>query len=526
MTMKRLIFWLTFLGVFAMAMRISVDTDSWWHLRAGKWIVENRSVLQQDPFSYTRFGETWHYPGWLVEAPMYLIFRAFGPGGLNMLTAAMVTLTFWFVWKTLAGGEFLRAFVIIVAAATSGVFWAARPNMLTFLLASIFLWILEEARNNQFAHSHDEKTSKPSERNVRGDDGSRHMMISIIMANKLWLLPLLMVVWANGHGGFAVGFILWGVYFASSLFSWFMNWLENRRQMVDEGPWPSVCSKQLKTLLFIGVLMTLAVCVNPSGPVVLLYPFKTVRIDVLRQFIQEWQSPNFHNREVLPFLGLLLITLGVLGVSKKRISMVDFLLLAGFTTLSLTAGRNIALFALVTPMVLTKHAAPFLEEARNRLGYRRSTQALERTTRWQSRLNWTILGILTLAVILKSSLVIPKNINEEHFAETLPMAAVSFLKDTKPDGNLFNSYNWGGYLLWSMPEYPVFVDGRTDLYGDELIRDWIQVVQGEDDWKVVLDEWDVGVILLEPFRPIVDKLPVDDWELLYKDDIAVVFGRK
>jgi hypothetical protein len=120
-----LVTFITFLAVFAMAARISVDTDTWWHLRAGQWIVENRQIPREDVFSYTRAGESWEYPGWLVEVPLYWLYQLAGPGGLNLWTAFMVTLTFAFVWLTLSGGPFLKAFVIVLAAAAAGVYWAA-----------------------------------------------------------------------------------------------------------------------------------------------------------------------------------------------------------------------------------------------------------------------------------------------------------------------------------------------------------------------------------------------------------------
>ena len=63
MTTRRLVTWIVFLAIFAMAARMSVDTDTWWHLRAGQWIVEHRAVPQVDPFSYTRLGDAWQYPG-------------------------------------------------------------------------------------------------------------------------------------------------------------------------------------------------------------------------------------------------------------------------------------------------------------------------------------------------------------------------------------------------------------------------------------------------------------------------------
>ncbi len=526
MTMKRLVMWLTFLGVFAMAARISVDTDTWWHLRAGQWIVENRAVPLQDPFSYTRFGEPWYYPGWLVEVPMHAIYQALGPGGLNLWTAAMVTLTFWFVWKTLSGGEFLRAFVIILATATSGVYWAARPYLMTFLLTAVFLWILEDVGKQQSAHSQENVEETSAQKEIRKAIAGRSNLIRDISTTKLWLLPLLMVVWANSHGGFAVGFILWGIYFVGEIWMWFWARLDIRQQAANDGSRSEAGFRRVISLFIIGLLMLLAVCFNPSGPMMMLYPFKTVGIEVLQQFIQEWQPPNFHNRQVLPFLVLLLLTISALGVSKKRISLADFLLLSGFTYLSLIAGRNIALFAVVAPMVLTRHATPFLQETGTRLGDRRSPQTPARTSQWQSTLNWILLGIFIIAVALKSSLVITEESHAEHFAETLPVDAVSFLQAAQPPGNLFNSYNWGAYLLWALPEYPVFVDGRTDLYGDELIGQWIQVVQADDSWQDVLEEWDIGVILLEPLRPVVTQLEDQGWQLLYEDEISVVYGKE
>jgi hypothetical protein len=133
LTTRRLVTWIAFLAVFTMAARISMDTDTWWHLRAGQWIMEHGLVPQADPFSYTRLGAVWQYPGWLVEVPMLWLYRLLGPGGLNLWTAAMVTLAFAFLWRALSGGPFLKAFVVVLAATASGVYWAARPYLVTFL---------------------------------------------------------------------------------------------------------------------------------------------------------------------------------------------------------------------------------------------------------------------------------------------------------------------------------------------------------------------------------------------------------
>lgn len=483
--MPRLVTVITFLAIFAMAARISVDTDTWWHLRAGQWIWEHGTVPRVDPFSYTRQGASWQYPGWIVELPMYWIYRWLGPGGLNLWTAAMVSLAFAFVWRTLSGGPFLRAFVIILAVAASGVYWAARPYLMTFLLAAIYLWILEDFRAKGYPPGY----------------------------RRIWWLPVLMALWANSHGGFAVGFILLGVYFVGS-FSLAIRGLHIGINYPHPG---------LRSLLFVILFSILAVCLNPYGPIMLLYPFKTVGIGALQDYIQEWQSPNFHSISVQPFAWLLLVTLGAVGVSRRRISLVDFILISGFFYLGLLAGRNVALFALVAPMVITRHIAPVMAALARRFKLR--GLPVGSVPIRIALINLFIASLVLVAVGFKVALVYPTPVNEEAFRKGLPVDAVEYLREARPPGRLFNSYNWGAYLLWALPEYPVFVDGRTDLYNDEVIGEWLRAARAEEGWQEILDRWDVRLVLLEPTTPLVYRLEVNGWRQLYSDEAAVVYGR-
>ncbi len=274
MSFRRLVTTLTFLAIFTMAVRVSIDTDTWWHLRAGQWIVEHRQILTTDPFSLTRQGQPWIYPGWLAQVGLYLTYAAFGFRGLIVLTALMVTLAFVFVWRASPGPPLLKAFLFLLAAAASGVYWSARPQILSFALAGAFLWILERIRA-----------------------GSRRGLIA---------LPILMALWVNLHGGFAIGFLLLAVYLGGECLdavlagalgqdAWRASW---------RARWPAV-----RDLLLAGGASLLAAGANPAGYRMLAYPLKTVSIGVLQEYIQEWQSPNFHHLETLPFLWLLLVTL-------------------------------------------------------------------------------------------------------------------------------------------------------------------------------------------------------------------------
>jgi hypothetical protein len=309
------------------------------------------------------------------------------------------------------------------------------------------------------------------------------------------------VVWVNSHGGFVVGILLWGVYIAEAL----IFWLYARFTHIDTASFRKVLGR----LLTIGVFLLVAVLINPSGGLMFLYASKTIGIGALQEYIQEWQSPDFHSLQVQPFVWLLLLAIGVIGASRKRLALSDYLLFSGFAYMGLMAGRNVALFALAAPVVLTRYAAPLLESLGRKHGYRGLAE--QRPLGRSQYLNWLLLILVILAVAMKSSLVFPAKVNEEVFRGTMPIRAVEYLRTVKPEGRLFNTYNWGGYLLWALPEYPVFIDGRTDLYSDEVINQWLQVMRAEPGWKQVLDR----VLAHDP-----------SWISVYEDDQAVIFERR
>jgi hypothetical protein len=204
---------------------------------------------------------------------------------------------------------------------------------------------------------------------------------------------------------------------------------------------------------------------------------------------------------------------------------VDFLLIAMFAYLGFLARRNIALFGLFAPVVLARYTGDVIEQARLALripAFPRMDRVRSPIQGWVNRV---LLGVVFVAVVAKVGLVYPPAINEEAYGRYLPLKAVEFLQETHPPGRMFNSYNWGGYLQWAVPEYQVFVDGRTDLYDDEIISQWFQVVRAEQGWQNVLEIWDVQLIFLEKEFPIVARLEEEGWHLLYSDEKAVVYGR-
>lgn len=501
MSFRNLIFALNFLAIFAMGLRFSVDTDTWWQLRTGELIAQQHAIPTTDSFSFTLEGEPWRYPStaWLMELKLYFIYDWFGPGALNIWMAAVITLAFAFIYMAMSGGGFLRAFVLVLATTVSGVYWAARPYMATFVFSAVFLWILEDFRWSR------KRVPEPSgRRKAKG--------------NRLLWLPILMALWVNSHPGFAMGFILVGIYFLDELVRWLAaNWRLKRAKV--RAAWRG----RLGTYLLVLLGMLVAASLNPAGPAILGYPFETVSIGVLRDYIEEWQSPNFHELAAQPFIWLLLLVLGTLGMARTRMAFSDFLLMAASLYLALLAGRNMPLFALVAPIVLTRYAAPVIVELRKKLRWRLNSP--RKPPDWQGMLNIGIFAILVLAVVAHAWSMYPPVVNEADYVEDAPVGAVEFIKENRPVGRLFNSYNWGGYLIWHLREYPVFIDGRTDLYQAALLRQWLNTVSGNAGWNAALDRWNIRLVLIEPEWPLAKILPTEDWQLLYEDEYSVLYGR-
>jgi hypothetical protein len=135
--------------------------------------------------------------------------------------------------------------------------------------------------------------------------------------------------------------------------------------------------------------------------------------------------------------------------------------------------------------------------------------------------------MVTLAVGIKIVPALQEPINQQAIADTLPVEAVAYIEDQEPQGELFNSYNWGGYIVWALyPEYPSFVDGRTDLFDDALLNDYLSAWRAEPGWEQFLANWNIHLVLIEPEAPLVNSLSDSNWDILYQDDQAVLLAKR
>jgi hypothetical protein len=380
---------------------------------------------------------------------------------------------------------------MILGAIVSSVVWAARPQMISFVLTAVVAYLLHRFKRHN--------------------------------GRLLPWLPLIMLLWANVHGGFAIGFMLMVAYLIGEA-------VNNITIHKDD---PVVNWSRLKHLIMVILICLAVVAINPQSWRMWLYPFQTVGIGALRDFIQEWQSPNFHLLYVQPFILMLLLIIAAIARAGRRADWTDLALIAMWTAWALFAARNIAIFGLVTIPILARYADQSWTRQWQTWGYERvPLSSLDERSAYTSplilRLNWILLGLIVIAALVKIIIPLTPKANLEAEQDSLPYQAVEFVKSNHPPGPIFNSYNWGGYLIFKLwPEYPVYIDGRTDLYDDAFIRRYVNVMVANDGWQQNLDEDGINLVFIEENSTLAKFLRYDaNWTEIYRDEMAVIFVRR
>ena len=476
LTLPRLITLLTFIALFAMAVRVAVDTDMYWHLRTGQYILATRTIPTADPFSWTALGTPWVNVHWLSQIILYGTYAVLGLSGLSLLVAALVVVAFVFVWKQMEGGPFLRAFIVVLAAAVAGAVWTPRSQMATFVFTPLVAYLIYLYKWKQ--------------------------------TDRLWLIPIVFVAWVNLHGGYISGFMMLGAVLAGEIANQVLGF---------DGP--EVLSwKRWRKLLIITLISGAVLLINPYTVAALQLPFRTVNIGVLQDYIQEWAAPNFHELFQQPMLWMLLLTLVIIGWSGRRLDASDAALLVLFAYITFLARRNMGLFALICAPILSRHANALI--GRYRIGQRRLSNG-------SPIVNWIILALILAAASLKILLPLLPATRLEAERQILPVGAVDWIVAQQPDGQMFNSYNWGGYLLWRLwPQYPVYADGRTDVYPNAFLQEYLQIVTGQLDAPTLFDERGIHTVLIEAESPLVKQLVQSGrWTEAYRDERAVALTR-
>lgn len=470
-------------GVFILSFFGETDPDLWWHLGTGRFIVESGHLPQTDPFSYTAIGTQWIIPEWLGEVTIYFLYAA---GGYVLAVAffgAVVTLTYWLILRSsrILGLDAAPATLVAAwSAALSWPFWMVRPHIVSFMLFALYLYLLIRSRKQ--------------------------------MDLWLWLLPPAMTLWVNFHSGYVMGFLVLGLFLAGE----YINRAWKARSLGPKSSIVETLGRMLKSYLPVTLASVVGATINPEGPQMLIYPLTYVGgRNFNLNYVTEWSSPNFHEPYLVVF-GASLIFMILLS-TRRRMDWAVTLPLLAVTWMSLEWVRSIPFFAVAF--------APYLA---TRLPGTSTERSLARPAVKAPALNWYVL-VLAVSVMASTLFLTDRaQLGREPRLDGFPVEGVGYIQQSGLEGKMFNTYHWGGYILWRFyGERRVFIDGRTDMYGAAIFKDYRDVANVEPGWREVLDKYDVRVMLIGKGSALQTLLlATGGWKEVFSGKVETVLVRK
>ncbi|MFH1454415.1 MAG: tetratricopeptide repeat protein [Armatimonadota bacterium] len=448
--------------------------DIWWYLAVGKYILSAHRILKTEIFSFSAPGYPWIDQTWLAEVIFYCVYQINGFAALNVFKILIITAVFLVLFKVclIRKASFFPAILAVLLAvlfARGNEFFGVRSYLFTYILGALYLLFL-----------YGYKSSK----------------------NKFWLFGAsgIMLLWVNSHGGFIYGFIFSGAF----LIEEFINMLKNKKS----------------DFTVIGIFFTvnlLITLVNPWGYQV-WNVLQLLKSGASEFTLMEWKKPQIFGDWLKYFIYLCFVNILYLLNRGKKVS--DFVILLALDYLFLLAIRNTPIFAMFT--------APVLAVSINDLISRVKSVNLDRLKRIEKPASAVIIIILIIY-----SFFVFRGMNIHYLSqemELFPKDGAAFLKANEFSSNIFNPYEWGGYLTFNLyPQYRVYIDGRFSCYPPEVYEDYISILRGEKNWQALLDKYNVNIIMLTNLRERITPVFESnisksiDWKKVYRDELCAIF---
>ena len=464
-----------------------LDTDFWWHLKDGQYILNNHVVPSKDFMSFTLRGHAWTDHEWLAEIVLYSTYKLAGLWGPIVFFAAVICATFVLVYTQMRQRgvhPVLAIFTLAAAFMASSASWGPRIQMSTlFFLAAYAVLLL------RFEKTHDRRI--------------------------LAALPALMIIWTNFHGGFVLGLVFLALTLAG-------QWL-NRVAGHDDA-WSSA---DLKALLIALVATLLVTMLNPNGFRQLVYPLTFILPNPYTNLIEESASPNFHMVVMMIFEAMLLLTVTSLYLARARVNWVHLGLIIAFTHLALSQSRNVAVWAVVISPLLAwylQQTVPTLKIEFPMFSYRRRPVA----GRIGQVLNLVLLVLVAAVYLTEGAHFVNATTLRSAEVDNYPKPAIAYMRTHHLPGRVLTSYSWGGYLLWNLfPKYRDYMDSRADtLYTRQILQGYLDMYTAASDWQSLINKYRVQTVLIERNAPLVQVLALTKgWHLRYQDSMASLYSR-
>ncbi|MGD0161114.1 MAG: hypothetical protein ABSB39_01495 [Candidatus Sulfotelmatobacter sp.] len=473
---------LTGVAARAMWLKFSVlDLDIWWHLKVGDWIIEHRAFPHSGILSRTAADRPWAAYSWGYELMLSRAYAWFGLAGVGLfgvlLTVAVAYAVYWMLRRL--SGRFWVACILATLSCWAFLFnMMPRPVFLSIILYAVTLTLIFESQR----------------------DGR---------IRRLYWLPLVFLVWANCHIQFIYGLAVVGVFAGVQL----AQHLAQRVHISTDFALPSTVPTGKVLLIF--AACALATCLGPYTYHLYFIVFSYAGSTFPYAFIREFRSLNF--RDVTHYVELLLCAAAFFTLGRRK--RVDLFQLALLIVTSMVAFRTMRDSWYLCLAAAACIANSWGQEVGRNIEPEPGETLPEKA------------GLAAALALLLYLVAINAGFNmrglDDAMSSQFPVKAVNFLRRNPQPGPLYNTFDWGGFLTWYMPDYPVAIDGRTDLYGDDL--DFLFFNSERGDPSYVNDPYlnQAGVILLDKTKPLATVLSGDQrFQKIYEDHLAMVFVRR
>ncbi len=477
------------LAILAVTISVVHSFDVFWQLQNGRYMVDTMSMIRTDTFTLAADVPR-HEHTWLHSLILFGLYKVAGYGAISVLKGLVITATACFL--TLAARRRKSSWLAIatllpVFLLTSGG-WLERPQIWTFLCTAIFIWWLEGYLN------------RPS-------------------WQILWLLPLMMF-WSNLHAGSILALALVAAYLVGetgqSLIARRFSWLGTGQLfglLVGvllaglANPYPARWFNTLLGSYKLGATVDAAGKVTGSS---------------LAVFNMDWTPTTFQNQPIFFYAMALAGVIMLLGWRRLRLS--DLCLLAGLALMGLKLVRHVPFFYMGMVAILPAYLDQLAEPLRQRLP--------------QLYRNIAMVAVCALAIgsfwyfwqpLYRVYGLFNTGLRSWHY----PIAATEFVKEHKLPKNIYNTYDWGGYMAFKLfPDYLMFWDGRQN--SAEMFNLGWNVMAGKPDWEQILNKFNVNTIVTRASTidtgqkyPLLDRLAAHpDWYLVLNTESSMVFVRR
>lgn len=437
------------LPVLAAMLASLSSVDLTYQLRAGGEILDTRTIPTVDTWTFTASGLPWLDQQWGAQVILEFAYRLGGWTGLAVLRAALVGLVFGCL--LLIGlrrelGSRRAAWLALAAFLVASPALALRPQLLGMACFAIVLVLVSDRREH---------------------------------SRRLWLVPIVVAVWANLHGSFFLGPLVLG-----------LAWLEDIHDKV---------ASPHRTLL-VGLVSAGAACLTPFGPMAWAYAAGLSTNPGVTRLITEWQPTTVRDATGLLFFGSIAGVVVLIARRGRVTGWPTLLSLGTFAFIGAYAVRGeawwpLAAVAAVAGVLLTGPAPGSGEAAR----------LDPPDTPLLRRLNLVVAGGIVLALLALLPIWRPVELSTGVPVGVLtdaPPGITAALHDvTRPGDRIFNPQPWGSWFEFALPDTLVAIDSRIEMFPSEVWADYGRVAAGVEGWQAILDRWDVTFVVIEGTDP-------------------------